>query len=59
MELVNNVVGINCLSKFLIELVGTLRNGKQLENSENIESKDLLFVAVQQRNSTGPKAFHV
>jgi hypothetical protein len=31
MELVNDVVCIYCLFKFLIELVGTLRNGNQLE----------------------------
>jgi hypothetical protein len=28
---VNIVVRINCWSNFLIELVGTLRNGNQLE----------------------------
>jgi hypothetical protein len=45
--------------QFLIELVGTLRNVNQLEFVLNIESKDILFVALQQKNSTSQKASHV
>jgi hypothetical protein len=43
----------------LIELVGTLRNDNQLEFVLNIESKDTLFDAFQQKNSTGQKASRV
>jgi hypothetical protein len=45
--------------QFLIELDGTLRNCNLLEFELNIESKDILFVAFPQKNSTGQKASHV
>jgi hypothetical protein len=41
----------------LIELVGTLRNGNQLELVLNIESKDILFDAFSKGNPPAKKPF--
>jgi hypothetical protein len=45
--------------QLLIELAGTPRNGNQQELALKYESKDILLVAFQQKNSTDQKASHV
>jgi hypothetical protein len=59
LEFVNIIAWNNCIMQFLMAMDGSLRNGNQLEFVLNIECKDILFVAFQQKNSTGQKSSHV
>ena len=51
---------LKCIVQLLLEIDGILRMVSQLEfGAKNFESKDLLFVAFQQKKPTSQKALHV